>query len=64
VISEEEKIEKENLNEYYSEEKRTEENAGIVWIMLSIAGAVIILVILGKKMTAKKKKDPNTRTKK
>ena len=64
VISEEEKIEKENLNEYYSEEKRTEENAGIVWIMLSIAGAVIILVILGKKMTAKKKKDPNTRTRK
>ena len=64
VISEEEKIEKENLNEYYSEEKRTEENAGIVWIMLSIAGAVIILMILGKKMTAKKKKDPNTRTRK
>ena len=61
VISEEEKIEKENLNEYYSEEKRTEENAGIVWIMLSIAGAVIVLIILGKKMTAKKKKDPSTR---
>ena len=59
-----EKIEKENLNEYYSEEKRTEENAGIVWIMLSIAGAVIVLMILGKKMTAKKKKDPSTRTRK
>ena len=64
VISEEEKIEKENLNKYYSEEKRREENAGIVWIMLSIAGAVIILMILGKKMTAKKKKDPSTRTRK
>ena len=61
VISEEEKIEKENLKEYYSEGKRAEEKQGIVWIMLSIAGAVIILIILGRKMTVKKKKDPSTR---
>ena len=61
MISEEEKIEKENLREYYSEEKRTEKNTGIVWIMLSISGAVIVLMILGRKMTVKKKKHPSTR---
>ena len=44
VISENEKIEANNLNEYYaSEGKATNTKMGIVWIALSIIGVIIIL---------------------
>ena len=55
VISENEKIEKNNLNEYYLQEKRTKkETSGVVWISLSIAGIIIILFMLIKKNVWKK----------
>ena len=45
VISENEKIEANNLKEYYaSEGKATNTKMGIVWIALSIIGVVIILI--------------------
>ena len=45
VISENEKIEANNLKEYYaSEGKATNMKMGIVWIALSIIGVVIILI--------------------
>ena len=45
VISENEKIEANNLKKYYaSEGKATNTKMGIVWIALSIIGVVIILI--------------------
>ena len=50
VISENEKIEANNLNEYYaSEGKATNTKMGIVWIALSIIGVVIILFAIKKR---------------
>ena len=51
VVSENEKIEANNLSEYYASEGETKNtNMGIVWIVLSIIGVGIILFILGKKI--------------
>ena len=50
VISENEKIEANNLNEYYaSDGKATNMNMGIVWIALSIIGVIIILFVIKKR---------------
>ena len=50
VISENEKIEANNLKEYYaSEGKATNTKMGIVWIALSIIGVVIILFAIKKR---------------
>ena len=50
VISENEKIEANNLKEYYaSEGKARNTNMGIVWIALSIIGVVIILFAIKKR---------------
>ena len=50
VISENEKIEANNLNKYYaSEGKVTNTKMGIVWITLSIVGVVIILFAIKKR---------------
>ena len=50
VISENEKIEANNLNEYYaSDGKATNTKMGIVWIALSIIGVVIILFAIKKR---------------
>ena len=50
VISENEKIEANNLNEYYaSEGKATNTKMGIVWIALSIIGVIIILFVIKKR---------------
>ena len=47
VVSENEKIEANNLKEYYASEGNT--NMGIVWITLSIVGVVIILFAIKKR---------------
>ncbi len=48
VVSENEKIEANNLSEYYASEGETKNtNMGIVWIVLSIIGVGIILFVLG-----------------
>ncbi len=50
VISENEKIARENLNEYYTGEmKKQKELPGIVWVSLSIIGVVIILIVLWRR---------------
>ena len=50
VISENEKIEANNLKEYYaSEGKSKNKNMGILWITLSIVGVVIILFAIKKR---------------
>ena len=50
VISENEKIEANNLNKYYaSEGKSNNTKMGIVWITLSIVGVVIILFAIKKR---------------
>ena len=50
VVSENEKIEANNLNEYYASEGETKNTKmGIVWIVLSIVGVGIILFVLLKK---------------
>ena len=51
VVSENEKIEANNLSEYYASEGETRNTkVGIVWIVLSIIGVGIILFVLGKKI--------------
>ena len=50
VVSENEKIEANNLKEYYaSEGKSRNKNMGILWITLSIIGVVIILFAIKKR---------------
>ena len=50
VISENDKIEANNLKEYYaSEGKSRNKNMGILWITLSIVGVVIILFVIKKR---------------
>ncbi len=50
VVSENEKIEANNLNKYYaSEGKSRNKNMGILWITLSIIGVVIILFSIKKR---------------
>ena len=50
MISENEKIARENLNEYYTGEmKKQKELPGIVWVSLSIIGVVIILIVLWRR---------------
>ena len=50
VVSENEKIEANNLNKYYaSEGKSRNKNMGILWITLSIIGVVIILFAIKKR---------------
>ena len=50
VISENEKIEANNLNKYYaSEEKAKNTKMGIVWIALSIVGVITILFVMNKR---------------
>ena len=51
VVSENEKIEANNLNEYYASEGETKNTKmGIVWIVISIIGVGITLFVLGKKI--------------
>ena len=51
VVSENEKIEANNLNEYYASEGETKNTEmGIVWIVISIIGVGITLFVLGKKI--------------
>ena len=51
VVSENEKIEANNLSEYYASEGETRNTKmGIVWIVISIIGVGIILFVLGKKI--------------
>ena len=51
VVSENEKIEANNLSEYYASEGKTKNTKmGIVWIVISIIGVGIILFVLGKKI--------------
>ena len=48
MVSENEKIEANNLNEYYASEGETKNTKlGIVWIVVSIIGVGIILFVLG-----------------
>ena len=50
VISENEKIEANNLKEYYASEGQSKnKNMGILWITLSIVGVVIILFAIKKR---------------
>ena len=50
VVSENEKIEANNLKEYYaSEGKSKNKNMGILWITLSIVGVIIILFAIKKR---------------
>ena len=50
VVSENDKIEANNLNKYYaSEGKSRNKNMGILWITLSIVGVVIILFAIKKR---------------
>mgnify|MGYP000819163672 FL=1 len=50
VVSENEKIEANNLNKYYaSEGKSRNKNMGILWITLSIVGVIIILFAIKKR---------------
>ena len=54
VISENEKIEANNLSEYYASEGETRSTKmGIVWIVISIIGVGIILIILKKNLKKK-----------
>ena len=51
VVSENEKIEANNLNKYYASEGETKNTKmGIVWVVISIIGVGIILFVLGKKI--------------
>ena len=51
VVSENEKIEANNLSEYYASEGETKNTKmGIVWIVISIIGVGIILFVLGNKI--------------
>ena len=51
VVSENEKIEANNLSEYYASEGKTKNTKmGIVWIVISIIGVGITLFVLGKKI--------------
>ena len=50
VVSENEKIEANNLKEYYASEGESKnKNMGILWITLSIIGVVIILFAIRKR---------------
>ena len=54
VVSENEKIEANNLGEYYASEGETKNTKmGIVWIVISIIGVGIILIILKKNLKKK-----------
>ena len=54
VVSENEKIEANNLSEYYASEGKTRNTRmGIVWIVLSIIGVGIILFVLKKNLKKK-----------
>ena len=54
VVSENEKIEANNLSEYYASEGKTKNTKlGIVWIVLSIIGVGIILFVLKKNLKKK-----------
>ena len=54
VVSENEKIEANNLSEYYASEGETRSTKmGIVWIVISIIGVGIILIILKKNLKKK-----------
>ena len=54
VVSENEKIEANDLNEYYASEGETRSTKmGIVWIVISIIGVGIILIILKKNLKKK-----------
>ena len=54
VVSENEKIEANNLSEYYASEGKTRSTKmGIVWIVISIIGVGIILIILKKNLKKK-----------
>ena len=54
VVSENEKIEANNLSEYYASEGETKNTSlGIVWIVLSIIGVGIILFVLKKNLKKK-----------
>ena len=54
VVSENEKIEANNLNEYYASEGETRNTKlGIVWIVVSIIGVGIILFILKRNLKKK-----------
>ena len=55
VVSENEKIEANNLNKYYASEGETKNTKmGIVWITISIIGVGIILFALRKNLKKKK----------
>ena len=55
VVSENEKIEANNLSEYYASEGETKNTKmGIVWIAISIIGVGIILFALRKNLKKKK----------
>ena len=54
VVSENEKIEANNLSEYYASEGETKNTKmGIVWIVISIIGVGIILFVLRKNLKRK-----------
>ena len=54
VVSENEKIEANNLSEYYASEGETKNTKmGIVWIVISIIGVGIILFILKRNLKKK-----------
>ena len=54
VVSENEKIEANNLSEYYASEGETKNTKmGIVWIVISIIGVGIILFVLRKNLKKK-----------
>ena len=54
VVSENEKIEANNLSEYYASEGKTKNTKmGIVWIVISIIGVGIILFVLRKNLKKK-----------
>ena len=54
VVSENEKIEANNLNKYYASEGNTKNRSmGILWIVLSIIGIGIILFVLKKNLKKK-----------
>ena len=54
VVSENEKIEANNLSEYYASEGETRNTKmGIVWIVISIIGVGIILFILKRNLKKK-----------
>ena len=54
MVSENEKIEANNLNEYYASEGETKNTKlGIVWIVISIIGVGIILFVLRKNLKKK-----------